>query len=144
MQAPKLKTSFSDQSKIDSNDQLLKKKFIPLLKWLSEAFASTVQYFFQYKYYCFKGALPFSKREIVRFTKKRLIETIEKHQEIIQKIINSEDIFKLLEHAFQFYKKPKMKTAQKINLETFYAVGYRSFPPPYDPFEEHLKEIKTF
>jgi hypothetical protein len=37
-----------------------------------------------------------------------------------------------------------MKYITKVNLEMFYAVGYRSFFPSHKPFEDMIKEIKTF
>jgi hypothetical protein len=54
------------------------------------------------------------------------------------------DIFELLEYAFQMYAGVNMKYITKVNLEIFYTIGYKSFFPSYKPFEDILKEIKTF
>jgi hypothetical protein len=144
VQTPKFHMSASSQSNVNPYDQSPQDKFIPLLKWLSEAFTSTVHYFFEHKYIYLNRILPFPKREVIRFSKRQLIDVIDQYKEHIKMVMKPDDIFKLLQHAFQFYKKPNMKTVQKINLDAFYSVGYRSFFPPYEPFEKELREMKKF
>jgi hypothetical protein len=123
-------------------DQLQKNQFIQLLKWISGSFPLTVQYFFQLHHSFFKSLLPISKRELSRLTSDKLVYFIDFFQEAIKSIIKIEDIFTLLDYTFKSYCKPNMKNIIKINLDTFYSVGYRSFFPSHEPFENLLKEMK--
>jgi hypothetical protein len=125
-------------------DQLQKNQLIQLLKWISGSFPLTIQYFFQSHHSFFKNIIPISKREIGRLTQQKLIQFIYSFQDAIKSIIETDDIRKLLEHTFKLYRKPNMKTIKKINLDTFYSVGYRSFFPSYEPFEIMLKEMKDY
>jgi uncharacterized FAD-dependent dehydrogenase len=74
----------------------------------------------------------------------KLIELIENFQNVILRVMAVNDVFQLLEYTFQSYIRVNMKYITKVNLEIFYTVGYKTFFPSYKPFEDILKEIKTF
>jgi hypothetical protein len=103
----------------------------------------TAHQFFYSRYSDFKNLIPFSKREIGRLKKEKLIEFIDNYHREISSVIHLNDIFQLLEYTFQSYKKVNMKYITKVNIEIFYNVGYKRFFLPHKPFEDILKEIKA-
>lgn len=133
---------FKEQSSFVNN--LQKNQLIQLLKWISGSFPLTAQYFFQLHHSYFNSIFPISKRELGRLRHEKLVQFIDSFQEAIKSIMKIEDIFTLLEFTFRSYKKSNMKNIRKINLETFYSVGFRSFFPSHEPFENMLKEMKEY
>jgi hypothetical protein len=127
-----------------SSETSFQNKLFILLKWIAEAFPLTIHYFFQYKYPYIKDMIPVTSRELSRFSRCKFVYFMTRFEMIFKSIISRDDIFILLEFSFQHYKRPNMKTVIKNNLDAFYSIGFKSFFPPYQPFETMLKQIKEF